>query len=162
MRTSILTSSLLLLFIGTLLPSKNLTAIEPPILNCGPYVDSPISIYKKRKISITLEKTILTENNGVGHDWNNFLSVNKQVIKKGEKIILELPKMAPLKIEAHAIEEDKHHPDKGQSELEFTYSELIAIKKNRFEVEITVIENGGKRAGRIAKWKYFFVIAKEK
>ena len=114
-----------------------------------------------RKISITLEDTILTENNGVGHDWKNFLSVNKQVIKKGEKIIIELPKMAPLKIEAHAIEEDKHHPDKGTSELEFTYSELIAITKSRFKVEITVVENGGKCAGCIAKWEYFILIAEE-
>jgi len=160
MRTLISTPVLLILFLGLLPASKN-RATDSPTLSCIQSVPRSPSSKKVRKISITLEKTILTENNGVGHDWNNFLSVNKQVIKKGEKITIELPKMAPLKIEAHAIEEDKHHPDKGTSELEFTYSELIAITKSRFEIEITVIENGGKRAGSLAKWKYFIVIAEE-
>jgi hypothetical protein len=55
----------------------------------------------KRKISIKLEYVLQLSNNGVGQEWNNFLSINKNVIKKEEELIVELKKRAPLRIEAH-------------------------------------------------------------
>ncbi len=115
----------------------------------------------KRKISIKLDHVLQLSNNGVGHDWNNFLSINKQVIKKGEELIIELKKRAPLRIEAHSIEEDKNYSDAGENHMDFTYSDLISIEdKNRFEMNVSVMENGGQNAGNLAKWKFIFEISK--
>ena len=115
----------------------------------------------QRKISIKLDHVLQLSNNGVGHDWNNFLSINKNVVKKGEELEVELKKRAPLRIEAHSIEEDKHYSDAGQNHMDFTYSDLISIEdKNRFEMNVTVMENGGQNAGNLAKWKFIFEISK--
>lgn len=115
----------------------------------------------KRKISIKLEHVLQLSNNGVGQDWNNFLSINKNVIKKDEELIVELKKRAPLRIEAHSIEEDKNYSDAGDNHMDFTYSDLISIQESsRFEMNVIVMENGGQNAGNIAKWKFIFEIAK--
>jgi hypothetical protein len=117
----------------------------------------------KRKISIKLEHVLQLSNNGVGQEWNNFLSINKNVIKKEEELIVELKKRAPLRIEAHSIEEDKNYSDAGDHHMDFTYSDLISIKEsNRFEMNVVVMENGGQNAGNIAKWKFIFEISKVK
>ena len=114
-----------------------------------------------KKISIELQHTLQLSNNGVGHDWNNFLSINKNVIKKGEKLTVELKKRAPLRIEAHSIEEDKNYSDAGEKHMDFTYSDLISIKESsRFEMDVIVMENGGQNAGNLAKWKFIFKISK--
>ena len=115
----------------------------------------------KRKISIKLEHVLQLSNNGVGQDWNNFLSINKNVIKKDEELIVELVKRAPLRIEAHSIEEDKSYSDAGDNHMDFTYSDLISIQESsRFEMNVIVMENGGQNAGNIAKWKFIFEIKK--
>lgn len=115
----------------------------------------------KRKISIKLEHVLQLSNNGVGQDWNNFLSINKNVIKKDEELIVELKKRAPLRIEAHSIEEDKNYSDAGDNHMDFTYSDLISIQESsRFEMDVIVMENGGQNAGNIAKWKFIFEITK--
>ena len=117
----------------------------------------------KRKISIKLEHVLQLSNNGVGQDWKNFLSINKKVIKKDEELILELKKRAPLRIEAHSIEEDKNYSDAGENHMDFTYSDLISIQESiRFEMNVVVMENGGQNAGNIAKWKFIFEISKVK
>lgn len=116
---------------------------------------------KERKISIKLESVLQLSNNHVGSDWNCFLSVQKQIIKKGETLIIELKKRRPLVIEAHAIEEDKDYSDSGKKSMTLTYSDIIAIEKNRFELDVTVIENGGQYAGNIAKWKFIFEIKRK-
>ncbi|MFT4667783.1 MAG: hypothetical protein ACI9XB_004757, partial [Gammaproteobacteria bacterium] len=101
-------------------------------------------------------------NNGVGQDWNNFLSINKNVIRKGESLTVELKKRAPLRIEAHSIEEDKNYSDPGENHMDFTYSDLISIKESsRFEMNVTVMENGGQNAGNLAKWKFIFELSRE-
>ncbi len=115
----------------------------------------------KRKFSIKLEHVLQLSNNGVGQDWNNFLSINKNVLKKDEELIVELKKRAPLRIEAHSIEEDKSFSDAGDNHMDFTYSDLISIQEsNRFEMNVIVMENGGQNAGNIAKWKFIFEITK--
>ncbi len=117
----------------------------------------------KRSISIKLKKVLQLSNDGVGKDWSNFLSVQKNIIKEGETLELDLEKRAPLVIEAHAIEEDKSYSDAGKSTMNFSYSDLISIEKtSRFEMDVTVIEIGGQRAGSTAKWKFIFEISKEK
>jgi hypothetical protein len=115
----------------------------------------------KRKISIKLEHVLGLSNNGVGQDWNHFLSINKNVIKKDEELIVELKKRAPLRIEAHSIEEDKNYSDAGDNHMDFTYSDLISIQESsRFEMNVIVMENGGPNAGNIAKWKFIFEMTK--
>lgn len=114
-----------------------------------------------RYISIKLVRTHQMYNNRVGNDWDNFLSVNKQIIRKEEKVVFKLEKRAPITVEAHAIEKDKHHDDAGENKITFTYSDLIAIEKNQFEIRITVMENGGQNAGNLAKWMYIFEVARE-
>ena len=115
----------------------------------------------KRKISIKLEHVLQLSNNGVGQEWNNFLSINKNVVKKEEELIVELKKRAPLRIEAHSIEEDKNYSDAGENHMDFTYSDLISIEESsRFEMNVIVMENGGQNAGNIAKWKFIFEITK--
>ena len=69
-----------------------------------------------------------------------------------------MKKRAPLTIEAHSIEQDADYPDKGKTSMDFIYSDLIAIDKNRFEMDVTVVENGGQYAGNLAKWKFLFKI----
>ncbi len=115
----------------------------------------------KRKISIKLEHVLQLSNNGVGQEWNHFLSINKNVIKKEEELVVELKKRAPLRIEAHSIEEDKNYSDAGDNHMDFTYSDLISIQESsRFEMNVIVMENGGQNAGNIAKWKFIFEITK--
>jgi len=115
----------------------------------------------KRKISIKLEHVLQLSNNGVGQDWNNFLSINKNVIKKDEELVVVLKKRAPLRVEAHSIEEDKKYSDAGDNHMDFTYSDLISIQESsRFEMNVIVMENGGQNAGNIAKWKFIFEITK--
>lgn len=116
----------------------------------------------ERKISIKLESILQVSNNHVGTDWNHFLSVQKQVIKKGEKVIFTLEKRAPMSIEAHSVEADKDYDDYGKSSIDFIYSDLIAIDKNRFEMDVTVVENGGQYAGNTAQWKFLFMIKRVK
>ena len=116
----------------------------------------------ERKISIKLESVLQVSNNHVGTDWSHFLSVQKQVIKKGETLILTLEKRAPMSIEAHSIETDKYYNDYGKSSMDLIYSDLIAIDKNRFEMDVTVVENGGQYAGNTAKWKFLFMIKRVK
>jgi len=116
----------------------------------------------ERFISVKFESMHQIYNHGVGHEWDNFLFVNKQIIREYEKVTFKLKKPAPLKIEAHAIEKDKHHDDVGLDSITFTYSDLIAIEKNRFEVKIKVMENVGQRAGNLALWRFIFELAKEK
>ena len=56
-----------------------------------------------------------------------------------------------LRIEAHSIEEDKDYSDAGENHIDFTYSDLISIEdKNRFEMNVSVMENGGRKAGNLA------------
>jgi hypothetical protein len=115
-----------------------------------------------KKITIKLQHTLQLSNNGVGQDWNNFLSINKNVIRKGESLTVELKKRAPLRIEAHSIEEDKNYSDPGENHMDFTYSDLISIKESsRFEMNVTVMENGGQNAGNLAKWKFIFELSRE-
>ena len=99
-------------------------------------------------------------NNHLGGDWNHLLSVQEQVIKKGETLVLILKKRAPLSIEAYSIETDKNFSDAGKKSMDFIYSDLIAIEQNRFEIDVVVIENGGQYAGNTAKWKFIFKIQK--
>ena len=83
------------------------------------------------------------------------------MIKKDEELIVELVKRAPLRIEAHSIEEDKSYSDAGDNHMDFTYSDLISIQESsRFEMNVIVMENGGQNAGNIAKWKFIFEIKK--
>ena len=42
--------------------------------------------------------------------------------------------------------------------MDFIYSDLIAIDKNRFEMDVTIVENGGKYAGNTAVAKFLFLI----
>lgn len=119
--------------------------------------DTPI----ERHVSVKLVSTHQISNNRVGHDWENFLSVRKQIIKREEKVTFKLKKRAPLTIEAHAIEKDKNYDDHGKKTITFTYSDLIAMTKSRFEIRIIVEENGGQYAGNIAEWMYVFELVKE-
>ena len=83
------------------------------------------------------------------------------MIKKDEELIVELKKRAPLRIEAHSIEEDKNYSDAGDNHMDFTYSDLISIQESsRFEMNVIVMENGGSNAGNIAKWKFIFELTK--
>ncbi|MEM1319217.1 MAG: hypothetical protein AAGG75_03120 [Bacteroidota bacterium] len=111
-------------------------------------------------IAVKLVSTHQLSNDSVGHEWENFLSINRRIIKKGEKAQFKLVKRAPLIIEAHAIEKDPSYDDHGKSEITFTYSDLIAIERNRFEVRISVTENGGQNAGNLAEWMYIFELEK--
>jgi hypothetical protein len=111
-----------------------------------------------RKISIKLETVLSMSNNHVGDDWTHFLSIQKQVIKKGETVIFTLHKRAPMLIEAHSVEDDKDYPDAGENSIEFIYSDLIDIERNRFEMDVVVVENGGQYAGNTATWKFLFVL----
>jgi len=114
-----------------------------------------------RKLNIKLEHTLQLSNNGVGNEWTNYLSINKKVIKKDETLTLELIKRAPLRIEAHSIEEDDKYPDFGENHMDFTYSDLIAVEgSSRFEMDVEVMENGGENAGNLAKWKFIFLVSK--
>lgn len=113
---------------------------------------------KERNICITLESVLELSNNHVGEDWIHYLLVKDQKIQKGDTLILKLKKRAPLTIEAHSIEEDLDYTDSGKASIDFIYSDLIAIEKNRFELDVTVVENGGQYAGNLAKWKFFFKI----
>ena len=113
----------------------------------------------ERYITIKLLSTHPVSNNGVGNQWDNFLSVDEKVIKKGEKLKIKLEKRAPVTIEAHAIEEDKNYSDFGKNSMTFTYSDLIAIKKAKFKIRIKVMENGGQNAGNLAEWMYIFEIS---
>lgn len=115
----------------------------------------------ERYITITLLSTHPISNNGVGNEWENFLSVGEQVIKKGEKLKIKLEKRAPVTIEAHAVEEDKNYSDVGKSSMTFTYSDLIAIKKSKFKISVKVMENGGHTQGKMAEWMYLFEIVSE-
>lgn len=115
----------------------------------------------ERYITISLLSTHPISNNGVGNQWENFLAVGDKIIKKGEHLKLKLKKKAPVTIEAHAIEEDAQYSDLGKSEMIFTYSDLIAIKKAKFKVTIEVVENGGPTAGKMAEWMYIFEIVSE-
>ena len=114
----------------------------------------------ERYISVKLLSTHQIYNNKVGHDWEHFLSVNKQIIKKDEEVIFKLKRRAPLNIEAHAIEKDKQYDDHGKESMPFTYSDLIAVEKASFEVRIIVMENGGQNAGNLAEWMYIFELAR--
>ena len=71
----------------------------------------------KREISITLESVLMLSNNHVGDDWQHFLSINDQVIFKGESLNLTLETRAPLRIEANSVEEDKDYPDTGINQM---------------------------------------------
>jgi len=113
---------------------------------------------KERKIAITLESVLQISNDHVGRDWNHFLSVNKKIIKKGETAIFVLQRRAPLSIIATSVEEDKDFSDSGDDKMNFIYSDLIAIDKTRFELDVVVVENGGQYAGNMAKWKFLFVV----
>lgn len=135
------------------------TKILPILIIAGIVINYSFSFPNSaidRYITIKLLNTYLISNNGVGHDWDNFLSIHKQVIRKGEKITIKLEQRAPLTIKAYAIEEDKNYSDTGEKETTFPYSDLIAIKKSKFEVKIKVMENGGANAGNYAEWKYIF------
>lgn len=112
----------------------------------------------QRKISIKLESILPIFNDHVGNDWTHFLSIQKQVIKKGEIVIFTLKNRAPMLIEAHSIEEDADYPDAGKNSMDLIYSDLIAIDNNRFSIDVTVVENGGQYAGNIATWKFLFMM----
>ena len=115
----------------------------------------------ERKFSIKLESTLQLSNNSVGFDWNNFLSIDERIVKKGESIEVTIKKRAPLIIEAHAIEEDAHYPDAGKKTMTIPYTDILAIEDmTRFEIDVMVIENGGQYAGNTAKWKFIFTITK--
>jgi len=113
---------------------------------------------KERKIAITLESVLQISNDHVGGDWSHFLSINKKIIKKGETEILVLQPRAPLSIIANSKEADKDFSDSGEDKMDFIYSDLIAIDKTRFELDVIVVENGGQYAGNMAKWKFLFVV----
>lgn len=113
---------------------------------------------KERKIAITLESVLQMSNDHVGNDWDHFLSVNKKIIKKGETEIFVLQPRAPLSIIANSVEADKDFSDSGDDKMDFIYSDLIAIDKTRFELDVIVVENGGQYAGNTAKWKFLFVV----
>ncbi len=113
---------------------------------------------KERKIAITLESVLQMSNDHVGGDWRHFLSVQKKIIKKGETEIFVLKRRAPLSIVAHSVEEDKDFSDTGDDKMDFIYSDLIAIDKTRFELDVMVVENSGQYAGNTAVWKFLFVI----
>lgn len=113
---------------------------------------------KERKIAITLESVLQMSNNHVGGDWSHFLSVDNKIIKKGETEIFVLKTRAPLSIIANSVEEDKDFSDSGDDKMDFIYSDLIAIDKTRFELDVTVVENSGQYAGNTAVWKFLFVI----
>lgn len=112
----------------------------------------------ERRIIVKLESVFPIVNDQVGSDWDHYLSVGGQVLKKGEKLVLTLKKRAPLKIEAYSIEEDKDYSDTGNNSIEFPYNDLIAIDKNRFELVVDVIENSGQYVGNLARWKFIFQI----
>lgn len=114
-----------------------------------------------RQVSVKLEQALVVSNNHVGHDWTMYLKIGKLAIREGETTTIQLSKRAPLRIEAHAIEEDRDYPDAGTKALELSYSNVIAIEKNRFEIEVTVIENGGQYAGNLAIIKFLVLIKKE-
>lgn len=113
---------------------------------------------KERKIAINLESVLQMSNDHVGGDWSHFLSVDKKIIKKGETEIFVLKARAPLSIIANSVEEDKDFSDSGDNKMDFIYSDLIAIDKTRFELDVTVVENSGQYAGNTAVWKFLFVI----
>lgn len=113
-------------------------------------------------VVIQLEELFQISNNGVGHDWKHFLIIQNQVVRKGEKLQIVLKKRAPLRVEAHSIEEDAKYPDVGENHMDFTYSDLIDINnRKRFEMNVAVMENGGQNAGNLAKWKFIFSINKK-
>jgi len=138
------------------LSSHDVTIIELNDAYC--YNDNPKEEVKKREISVNLEAVLMVSNNHVGDDWQHFLSIDDQVIFKGESLNLTLQSRAPLRVEAHSIEADKDYPDAGENHMDFIYSDLIAIEKNRFEMDVTIVENGGQYAGNIAIAKFLFVI----
>lgn len=115
----------------------------------------------ERYITITLLSTHPISNNGVGNEWENFLSVDEKIINKGEKLKVKLEKRAPVTVEAHAVEVDKQYSDVGKNSMTFTYSDLIAIEKTKFKIKVKVMENGGHTAGNIAEWMYIFEIESE-
>lgn len=107
-----------------------------------------------REFVITYEKYFVVSNNHVGNDWVTYLKIGEEVIKEGEEVKLRLSKRSPVRIIAQAIEEDKNYDDTGSATLELTYSEMIAIQKNRLEIEVTVVENGGYYQGHVAVLKF--------
>jgi hypothetical protein len=115
----------------------------------------------ERYITITLLSTHPISNNGVGDQWDNFLSVGDKIIKKGEKLKVKLENRAPLTVEAQAIEHDDEYSDQGKNSMIFTYSDLIAIKKAKFKITVKVMENGGPNQGNMAEWLYLFEIVGE-
>lgn len=114
-----------------------------------------------RFISVKLVSTIQISNKGIGHDWENFLAINKRVILKDKKVTFKLENRAPLTVEAFAIEKDKKHDDVGKAEMTFTYSDLIAVENSQFKIRIKVMENSGKSSGNMAEWEYKFELARE-
>lgn len=121
-----------------------------------------IEVEIDRYVSVKLTSTHPISNNGVGKEWDHFLSVNQHIIREKEKVTFQLKKRAPLRIEAHAIEDDRDYPDVGMQFMTFTYSDLIAIDKSTFEIRVNVMENGGHDSGKMAEWMFIFELAREK
>lgn len=107
-----------------------------------------------REFVITYEKYFVVSNNHVGNDWVTYLKIGEEVVKEGEEVKLQLTNRSPVRIIAQAIEEDKNYDDTGSTTLELTYSEMIAMQKNRFEIEVPVVENGGYYQGHVAVLKF--------
>lgn len=109
----------------------------------------------KREFKITFEKVFVTKNPCVGDDWIFSMRVGNKTLKELESIDIVLEDRSPLTIIAEATEEDEAYPDFGSNKLGLTYSDLIAIEKNRFEIEVIVEENGGPNSGCIAIVKFW-------
>ena len=122
----------------------------------------PSGIRADRYISVELVSTHPISNNGVGDDWSNFLSVGDQIVSEGEKVLFKLHKRAPFILVANAVEFDEDYPDEGSKSMTFTYSDLIAMNQNQIDVNVQVIENGGRNAGNMAEWMFIIVINKER
>ena len=122
----------------------------------------PTASAKNRYVSVQLSSTHLLYNHGVGNEWNHFLSVNDQILSIDEKSIFKLNKRAPFVIEAHAVENDKDYPDIGTQKFTLNYSDLGALDQDLFKVNVVVVENSGRLAGKMAEWVFHFKVSRVK
>ncbi len=100
----------------------------------------------------------LVSNDHLGSDWSTTVEVDGQRLGKGKSIPFQRDSGETIKVICTAIEDDKV-ADIGTETLSVDVSKL---KKgiNTFNVNVTVVEKGGKYSGNTARWVFTIEITR--
>lgn len=105
---------------------------------------------------IAFSNPLLIQNNHVGNEWQQFFIINSNSYSIYTSHNFELPN-GSFPIQVVVVEEDGK-PDIGSTTVLIDPRELTIQKQMKYEVVVTVTENGGRYKDNTAQWELSFTV----